>query len=361
MRQLQLFMLSVLLLTSIQVSPAGSMTFRLAEPDTADGATPGWIVADGEITADSAKSFRDFLMSHAQMNSRSVVLINSRGGSLLGGLALGEVIREFGLGTRVGRSIPDPPRGGGYISESEAPGECFSACAFAFLGGKWRVAQGQSIGVHQHYNNEALKDPRAKAFTALDLSAQQVIAGIMADYIVRMGVDARFLTRASMTGPSELYRFSSEDMEKFAITWNDLAYSDWVLDAYESGLIAVSKTKNAENTATLFCRSDHALRLMLAIPKPCKTCSDVETIESITTHPAVALFGKQIPEENISARIEKNIIKIEFKLPASIAPDSASSKGMGAFGSNRFWFYHELRDRNFKEFAYLIMRNCIGP
>lgn len=63
MRQLQLFILAVLLITLTPVSRASSMTFRLAEPDTADGATPGWIVADGEIAADSAKSFRDFLMT----------------------------------------------------------------------------------------------------------------------------------------------------------------------------------------------------------------------------------------------------------------------------------------------------------
>jgi hypothetical protein len=31
------------------------------------------------------------------------------------------------------------------------------------------------------------------------ISAEQIIAGILADYIVRMGVDARFLTRASGT------------------------------------------------------------------------------------------------------------------------------------------------------------------
>ena len=83
------------------------------------------------------------------------------------------------------------------------------------------VANRSGIGVHQHYTDEALNNAQAKAFTAVDISAEQIIAGILADYIVRMGVDARFLTRASMAGPTEIYKFSSDEMTKFAITWND--------------------------------------------------------------------------------------------------------------------------------------------
>jgi hypothetical protein len=72
----------------------------------------------------------------------------------------------------------------------------------------------------------------------------------------------------------------------------------------------------------------------------------------------VFLFGRDIPPENISARVEKGLIKIEFQLPAGIDPTSAKSKGMGAFGSNRFWFYHDLPDRKFRDIAILIQRNC---
>jgi hypothetical protein len=47
-----------------------------------------------------------------------------------------------------------------------------------------------------------------------------------------------------MAGPTEIYKFSSDEMTKFAITWNDVEYSDWTLEPYKNGLIAVSKTKN---------------------------------------------------------------------------------------------------------------------
>ena len=266
MQVVRFFIFAILLVASNTNSRADAMIFRVAEPDTADGATPGWIVADGEITADSAKSFRDFLTNKAHLGARSVILLNSLGGSLFGGVALGEVIREFGLGTRIGRSVPDPPHQGNYLTETDSPGVCLSACAFAFLGGKFRTASDRTLGVHQHYSEDALREPAAKQFTAGDLSAQQIIAGILAEYVVRMGVDARFLTRAAMTEPRSIYLFTTNEMEEFSITLNDLEFSPWTFEPYKFGLIAISKTLNREYIATLFCRNDKSLRILINRP-----------------------------------------------------------------------------------------------
>ena len=194
-----------------------------------------------------------------------------------------------------------------------------------------------------------MNNAQAKAFTAVDISAEQIIAGILADYIVHMGVDARFLTRASMAGPTEIYKFSSDEMTKFAITWNDLEYSDWTLEPYKNGLIGVSKTKNSANTAALFCRKDRTLRLLLSL----QNRFNLSPVES---------------SENISARIEQGFIKIEFKLPDGLDPEApkstvyipgTKSKGLGADGPYRYWFDHDLPDKGFKQVSKLVRRNCI--
>ena len=273
------------------VSIASPIVFRFAS----DGGTAGnqWIVADGEITAATPDEFATFLKAKdVKIGARYEVYLNSPGGSLLAGIKLGEIIRRYGLGTRVASTVPLNIGSGSFKFETDGAGNCYSACSFAFLGGKWRIAADQSIGVHQHYIDEALNNAQAKAFTAVDISAEQIIAGILADYIVRMGVDARFLTRASMVGPTEIYKFSSDEMTKFAITWNDLEYSDWTLEPYKNGLIAVSKTKNLENTATLFCRKDRTLRLLLSL----QNRFNLSPVES---------------SENISARIEQGFITEE--------------------------------------------------
>jgi hypothetical protein len=324
-----------------------------------------WIVADREIMASTSDEFAIFLKDEdVKIGARIEVYLNSPGGSLLAGIKLGEIIRRYGLGTRVASTVPLNIGSGSFKFETDGAGNCYSACSFAFLGGKWRIAADQSIGVHQRYTDEALNNAQAKAFTAVDISAEQIIAGILADCIVRMGVDARFLTRASMAGPTEIYKFSSDEMTKFAITWNDVEYSDWTLEPYKNGLIAVSKTKNSENTATLFCRKDRTLRLLLSLINRFNL-----SIESIIDNPTtVNLFGTDIQNENISARIEQGFIKIEFKLPDGLDPEApkstvyipgTKSKGLGADGPYRYWFDHDLPDKGFKQVSKLVRRNCI--
>jgi hypothetical protein len=331
------------------------MTFRLAEPDTADGATPGWIVADGTITKDSADQFRTFLRTKKiSVGARTEVFLNSRGGNLFGGLSLGEVIREYGLGTKVARSIPDPPHGGEYVTESEGTGLCLSACAFTFLGGKSRIAADRTIGVHQHYDPAALQEPQ-KQFTAADLSSEQIISGILADYVVRMGVDARFLTRASSASPTEIYLFTSDEMYQFAITWKDSEYMPWALEAYRDGLIAVSKTRNEQEVATLFCRKGKSLSLLLSIPYFGSANDDLSPIINGAT---VDVFGTEIPSSNISAKIEKNHLVFEFRLPSEFKIKNDATYGMGAVGSFRQLYYHDFPARNFLTYLRLVSRNC---
>jgi ATP-dependent protease ClpP protease subunit len=88
-----------------QVFQQGSMKFRLAFLDTADRGNIDWIVADGEITNETPNEFRQFLsFNKIKHGTKIEVYFNSLGGNIIGGLKLGEIIREFALGTRVARS-----------------------------------------------------------------------------------------------------------------------------------------------------------------------------------------------------------------------------------------------------------------
>jgi hypothetical protein len=153
------------------VSIASPIVFRFAS----DGGTAGnqWIVADGEITAATPDEFATFLKTEdVKIGARIEVYLDSPGGSLLAGIKLGEIIRRYGLGTRVASTVPLNIGSGSFKFETDGAGNCYSACSFAFLGGKWRIAVDQSIGVHQHYTDEALNNAQAKAFTAVDISAE---------------------------------------------------------------------------------------------------------------------------------------------------------------------------------------------
>jgi hypothetical protein len=121
--------------------------------------------AEGPIDADDAQRLEKlFASKRSQVSklSRSVVRLNSPGGSILGGLDLGEAIRRLGLAT-------DVPASAG----------CHSACTFAFLGGVDRQVQGQ-FGIH------ALSFKKGTSLTGTSLDAVQQGASLMVQYARQM-------------------------------------------------------------------------------------------------------------------------------------------------------------------------------
>ncbi len=108
------------------------MTFRLTTPRSCAGTCPVVVLAQGSITQDSFRSFDALAQS---LPSHVPVVLNSNGGSFLGGIMLGLVLRQHASPVLV-------PRGA----------VCASACAYAFLGGvKRQAAEGSRIGVHRFY------------------------------------------------------------------------------------------------------------------------------------------------------------------------------------------------------------------
>src|ERR1700730_1370764 len=88
---------------------ADPMTFTLWQ--STDAATFGqgrrdYIFADGEFVGDTAKKFELFLQAHPAEIGNATVVLNSGGGDLDAGLALGRLIRTDKLWTQVGSLLP---------------------------------------------------------------------------------------------------------------------------------------------------------------------------------------------------------------------------------------------------------------
>lgn len=333
---------------------AAEMSFRLASHGGTSGET--WIVADGEIVVGTPRQFLKFLQEEEiGKGARYEVYLNSPGGILVAGLEMGRIIRDYGFGTRVARSVPFSWSTPELPFEGDEDGHCFSACAFAFLGGKWRNARDRSLGVHQHYTKDALIDVHAKKFSAIDISAQQKVAALLADYIARMGVDGRFLTRAGTTGPEDIYLFSTAEMEEFSITWDDQAYTDWRIEPYQDGVIAVTDRHNMSESVALFCRHPGELRLLLLTRGQFSEETDPE---GLLSHAVVDVFRTEIPRTASSARKTRAGLEFEFELPPNLDPKRGG--GMSASGPTRFQFYQEIPSKRFNEMAKVVRRNCIG-
>jgi hypothetical protein len=182
--------LMVMVLAS--ATPADAMTFKLIGGQGCESRT--CMSASGEIGDDAADEFVAFVKAN-RVAPGSLVVLDSPGGSLTQGLALGGKIRRTGLSTTV--QVPG--------------GVCASACVYAFLGGVERtVARGAKLGLHQVYG-------RSGASLALQVSDTQFLLSLVAGHIRRMGATMDVFTLALGTPPEGMYWMSTSELSRFAV------------------------------------------------------------------------------------------------------------------------------------------------
>jgi hypothetical protein len=259
------------------------LSFGLAHAETPDFSLPmkfddaclgnAWescyITAVGKITADTPRAFRAYVKDKHMDGDK--VLFHSPGGSLIGGLELARAIRELGLGTYVGTIEEGTPR------EFKNNGVCASACAYAFMGGVRRdVEEGNRLGLHQFYSSspvaeqDAVKDIRSSVDSAI--STAQVITGLIAGYLVEMGVDARLLQLANASGPQGMTFLDEAAMTEFGVLTKS-GFSEWSIEPYGNGLVASAKKAHPStpydtvDQVTALCSSRDKQRYLLLTSK----------------------------------------------------------------------------------------------
>lgn len=143
------------------------------------------LLAFGEITKQTDEQFGEI---SATLPPQTIVVFQSLGGDVVGSLRLGQAIRARGFNT--------------YLSDSHLPqvdaktqGKCFSACAYAFLGGSTRgVDAAAQYGVHQFRGQ------------GVDLNAIQTqkLSAVLGRYLDAMFVNRQLLDQALLTDPGKV-------------------------------------------------------------------------------------------------------------------------------------------------------------
>ncbi len=174
---------------------AASMTFRPIEIGDCSKSCNKVLLGEGLITRDSYKSFQNALR---RTGRGTPVLLHSPGGNLAGGLLLGIAFRE----SRV--KVGVAPGGG-----------CFSACAYAMLGGVNRtVYSGGKFGVHEftELGRKANYVP-----TARDKAEDREIRAILRKYAQEMGVSPDLIGLATSTRHDDMRVLSSKELSKMHV------------------------------------------------------------------------------------------------------------------------------------------------
>jgi hypothetical protein len=327
---------------------ADEMTFDFrSDGGNCDGCL--WIAASGDIAADS---YLELLLVTAGNASGLTVYFDSDGGSLAGGLLLGETVRSLGMDTAVGKSVPD---GGSY---TVVPGRCLSACAFAFAGGVARyVEDGSQIGVHQFYDAIELSDPGKQFLSSIEIFNNQLLQGLILDYLIRMGVSPRLAVVAGQVRPDSMYILSERELTELALIWSPKSFSTWQIEPYGEGLVAFSKSQDLQTTLTLFC-DDRGTRTLLLTEK-----SGAAYPREIHGSRGIKVMGVMLDAGAVSSRVSEEAVYTTFSLPGDFAPSLLASELVlsnlvdGVPRSE--WFFLPVEPEGLLATSTLAFRNCV--
>lgn len=186
------------------------MAFRLvaSNPDAPMDRQNRWVTAKGQITADTPKAFDAFLKTNDIAGL--TIYFDSTGGSILGGIQLGEALRKINARVSVGRSSEVAPGKDGTLPRYQlAPnlGQCHSSCAYAFLGGRTRtIPIGAQYGVHMFWPGDKIDGIYDRTYRYEEIERAQRVSAQIAAYIQRMGADLQILDLAARTPPKGVIR-----------------------------------------------------------------------------------------------------------------------------------------------------------
>lgn len=162
--------------------------------------TGGELRLTGSIDLGSADRFAAEIAARGEYVE--TVVLDSPGGSVVDALAIGSLIHEKGLATKVA-----------------AGSLCASSCPIIFASGAERLASPEAaIGVHQIYAAALSGDPQNAlrvAGTAMS-DAQSTTAEIIS-HLTKTGVDPALWLHALETPPDRLYYFNPEEMTRLRL------------------------------------------------------------------------------------------------------------------------------------------------
>lgn len=224
------------------------------------------VVADGTITKETPDRFQAFLDTTQFDGYNFLIHLNSPGGNLYGGMELGRMIRDQGLTTDIRWYVPRPEGQDWYSPEygEQGAGQCYSACALAFLGGKVReISDGAIIGFHQFSGGV---DDIEKIQIGTQLAAGEVLK-----YLTSMGASPSLFSRMSEALPDDMYVPSADDLLVYSIISRD-AFTGFTLEPYGNGVLAFStfpentKGTNLVYQVTTYCKKGRPFILLSGRP-----------------------------------------------------------------------------------------------
>jgi hypothetical protein len=224
------------------------MTFELRREGPADVCGTkcrSWISAVGSITSDTPRQFENFARAHEVRGA--LIALDSGGGSVLGTLELGRMLRRLDIMTTVGRTSVFPVDKGAEVRATLSPkADCESMCAFLLLAGTRRYVPAEAkVLVHQIWLGDRRDDATAATYSAEDIMVIQRDIGRLVQFTAEMGGGADLIETALRIPPWERLRpLSAEELIRAKLQTGDSPFEPQPPEPAASSSASTTSTMN---------------------------------------------------------------------------------------------------------------------
>jgi hypothetical protein len=237
------------------------------------------------------------------------IWLNSPGGNLFAGMKLGRIIRQHGAETHI------------IDSRTLLPGECYSACAVAFLGGVYRFNRnGARYGVHR-------ASLRVGSTTG-DRDLGQHLTAAIGSYVREMGVDARLLDLWVRAGPDEMYVLSPEQAKDLDVVNNGRLRPVWSVTPFPGGTLLQGRQATADGTGTVFFSCDDTRTVFGSVDE---AAGNEDALAAGGWSHLLAIDSHEIPLAALAVSNTDGFIRSTFVMPPHLVRLTMSAKQIGHY------------------------------
>jgi hypothetical protein len=298
------------------------------------------VYLDGRIDADAPDRVSKSLDG---ADGKIAIWLNSPGGNLFAGMQLGRVIRKHGASTHI------------IDSRTLLPGECYSACSLAFLGGAFRFNDnGGRYGVHR----ASLQSGPTTGDRDLGPDLSAAVKG----YIREMGVDARLFDLWVKAGPDAMYVLSHQQTKHLGVVDNGRKPPQWSRAAFPGGTLLQGQQVTVDGTGMLSFSCENK-RTVLASAYEAAGTSEAITARG-WTHRLTIDGHDGIPLEPLGVSNRDGFIRSTFILSPTIVRLAMSAKRVGhrmnpANDRSHSIGYHVDIDNKSSSMVRKFLGNCL--
>lgn len=223
--------LSLALLLTPAVAGAAIQFLEGTYPDGSTAPTEAYF--SGEITSTSATEVKQAL--ERSRKKIGMLYLDSAGGDLIAGMELGDLVRQRGINTSIGKQS-------GHYGKP-LPGTCYSACVLTFSGGHFRIAEkGSRIGIHRFYRRYA---------SSTDLDVGQVVSAAITSYLMRMGVSQILFEKMAQVGGGKTQLLPLSEATSLSLVNNGILAPKWGIEGKQGTVYLKGEQETWNGTGKL--------------------------------------------------------------------------------------------------------------